>query len=117
MNTYYQDNRDRIIKNSIKWQKENRIKCNEGVTRRRKQAMDKIFDYLGRECVLCKFNNIDALCFDHINNNGSANRKKFGHATLEYLYYSKHLEEAKEMLQVLCYNCNMIKEKERRRNI
>ncbi len=114
MSSYYEKNKDRIKKNSMKWKKKNRKIVNKQTTERRAKTINILFDFLGRQCVFCGFDNVKALCLDHIDNNGSENRKKFKHSTLEYSYYSKHLDEVGNMLQVLCYNCNMIKEIDRR---
>lgn len=62
-------------------------------------------------CVLCGFDNPDALCLDHINDDGKAHRAIIGtklHGKLRSLGYPPGL-------QTLCQNCNWIKETARRR--
>ena len=63
--------------------------------------------YLGGICVSCGYSDLRALVLDHKNGDGYLDRKILG--TKIARYYIKNLEEAKEMLQVLCSNCNMIK--------
>jgi hypothetical protein len=63
---------------------------------------------LGGKCVSCG-NDSDtrALVLDHKYGNGSEDRAKIG--TRIARYYSRNIEEAKAVLQVLCCNCNAIK--------
>ena len=67
----------------------------------------------GAVCVKCGFKDIRALQFDHIEDDGYKEGKK-GPATL-YKYYADRQEYAKIKLQVLCANCNIIKEIMRRK--
>lgn len=74
------------------------------------------------ECAICGYNeNIDALCLDHVNNNGAEHRKSLGCSSRGNSGGTTIYERLKalgwqEGLQVLCYNCNSIKELERKRN-
>lgn len=64
---------------------------------------------LGNECVLCGYNTNDlALQIDHINGNGSDERRIHGN-TMMYKKYICNPELAKSKLQILCANCNQIK--------
>lgn len=61
------------------------------------------------KCAFCGFSDIRALTIDHINNDGGILRKalyKSGHATYQYLI----MNNFPEGYQVLCRNCNWIKE-------
>ena len=70
------------------------------------------------ECNYCGFSNIHALCLDHVNNDGAEWRKKnkvSGRGTNG----SNTFDTVKKMkfpegLQVLCANCNLIKEIQRK---
>jgi len=63
---------------------------------------------LGGKCVICGYNkNVVGLVLDHKNGNGYQDRKEKGSKIARY--YIKHLDEAKEKLQVLCATCNQIK--------
>ena len=76
----------------------------------RSYSRDKLFEILGGKiCVSCGFDNVYALHFDHINDDGKDDRKKHGNNSNLYRYYIKNPEECKQNLQVLCANCNWIK--------
>lgn len=71
------------------------------------------------QCISCGFKDMRALCLDHTNDDGAAHRKKVfggarkGSSTAMYEWL-KHNGFPKEF-QVLCANCNLIKEFERKR--
>jgi hypothetical protein len=64
---------------------------------------------IGNKCARCGFSNTRALEIDHIDNDGSIERKKFGHYRAEWNYYIKNPDEIPNSLQILCCNCNKIK--------
>ena len=73
------------------------------------------------ECAKCGFSIIDALCLDHINNDGAAQRRLLkisgrgiGSGMNTYEAFKKH--GYPEGLQILCANCNLIKEMNRKRD-
>lgn len=75
-----------------------------------KKKREDLIEYLGGKCVICGYKkDIRALQLDHINGNGYLDRKKKGRAKI-YRYYIKNLKEAEQELQVLCANCNKIKQ-------
>jgi hypothetical protein len=74
---------------------------------KRKQIL---LSHLGMQCVLCGYNDPRGLVLDHINDDGAESRRRFKGTQPEWSYYSKHLGEAVLVFQVLCANCNMIKE-------
>lgn len=64
------------------------------------------------ECAICGFNDIRALCLDHIIAVGMTNsHKKAGKAFLRFIIRNNYPRG----FQVLCANCNMIKEYIRRK--
>ena len=65
------------------------------------------------KCVKCGFDNYNGLQFDHKNNDGAQDRKRFKSHNAMMSYYLKNPEEAQEKLQVLCANCNWIKRNEK----
>lgn len=71
----------------------------------------RLFEILGgTKCVICGFDDIRALQFDHKNGGGLNDRKRLGFSTdTYYKYYVEHDKEAIANLQVLCSNCNWIK--------
>lgn len=65
----------------------------------------KVFDLLGRVCVKCGFSDARALQVDHINNNGTEERKIYKG---QKMY--RHVLKMKGVgYQTLCANCNWIK--------
>lgn len=75
--------------------------------RRKRQELVRI---LGARCVRCGYDDIRALVLDHKNGDGDSDRKKIGSRIARY--YAQHPDEARERLQVLCANCNLIKTQE-----
>ena len=68
-------------------------------------------------CVKCAFDNIDALTIDHMNDDGAAHRRTLGGGR-NYgggFYYWLRARGFPVGYQTLCFNCNGIKEVERRR--
>lgn len=94
--------------------REKRYRRNSAENRRtyKYKIRNKIFDALGAVCIRCGFSDIRALQLDHIKGNGRQDLLNHGGNQNMYLYYSKHLEDAKKELQVLCANCNWIKRAE-----
>lgn len=73
-------------------------------------------------CGSCGFStDIDALCLDHIDNDGAAHRKELGCGSRGSPSGTTIYERLKAKgwmpgLQVLCFNCNTIKELRRKRS-
>jgi len=63
-------------------------------------------------CVRCGYGDVRALDLDHVNHNGGNHRKKAG--TTYDIYTELKRDNFPEGYQVLCRNCNWIKELERR---
>lgn len=98
------------IKHYIKYVNNSPLKYN-------RRMRVNLFSVLGEKKCVCKGINcwhdgkcmiidMDILQFDHINNDGNLDRKKFKNSTFMFKYYVDHPEEAKQKLQVLCANCN-----------
>lgn len=72
------------------------------------------------KCAKCGYSNIDALCLDHIKNDGAKQRKLLkissrGNISGQTTYAVVLKLKFPKGLQVLCANCNLIKEIERKR--
>jgi hypothetical protein len=70
-------------------------------------------------CVSCGFDDIRALELDHILDNGKEHRKKvrkWGQNFYHYLIKTNFKDDKSYPMQVLCSNCNSIKEYNRRKN-
>jgi len=74
----------------------------------------KLLIKYGSKCIECNEKHFEFLCIDHINNDGSIERKKISNRKL----FKKLLKEDKsDKYQILCYNCNSFKEYYIRRNL
>lgn len=104
------------------WIKNNRERYNSSKYLYRERVKEEVIRYYSKgemKCAICGFDNIDGLCIDHINNDGAEHRKKYhisgrnsaGTNTYEVL----KREKFPDGMQVLCANCNLIKEMERKR--
>ena len=70
----------------------------------------KLLAIIGMECISCGYDkNTLALQLDHKKGDGKIDRQRFNSNTTMYRYYLKNEKEAKEKLQTMCANCNMIK--------
>jgi len=93
-------------------------KTNENTARASVRFRLKLLDMLGgRICVKCDFNNVLALQIDHKQGNGKHDLKRFKSAYAIYRYYLDHPKLAKQNLQVLCANCNIIKKIENKEHL
>ncbi len=104
---YYQENKEWILEDM-------RNKYDEDHKKRMQKRVD-LFKLFGGKCVLCGKDNIDFLVFDHINNDGTADREE--NKTRSSIEIVRRLvrnnvpiEQIKEKFQVLCANCNSIKQ-------
>ena len=69
-------------------------------------------------CARCGFGDVRALDLDHMDNNGCDHRKAIGRRGATYDIYSQLKREGfPEGYQVLCRNCNWIKELEKREKL
>jgi hypothetical protein len=110
---YYQDNKERIKKKIKQYCNDNK----EKVSGRRQDylhrvKLDVLFYYSDgtMACLNCGISDVDVLCLDHINNDGKHDRVRWRNM---HVYAKKR--NYPNGLQVLCYNCNMKKEIERKR--
>ena len=63
-------------------------------------------------CVVCGFDDIRALCIDHINNDGASHRKEINSKGGYRTYYWLKRHGLPSGYQTLCANCNSIKRAE-----
>lgn len=90
---------------------------------RHKRKMEALHYYSKgtMQCAHCGYKaDMDALCLDHINDDGAAHRKELGISSRgdnngSTIYERLHSMGWMEGLQVLCFNCNTIKELRRKR--
>lgn len=99
MREYYQENRLAVDARMAEW--------------RQRKRLEYIAE-LGGKCVHCSEDNPIVLDFDHIHNDGAAHRRELKSGTI-IRYFSKHGVDS-EQFQLLCKNCNWIKEYKRRKD-
>lgn len=113
---YRQRNRERIkTQDKIYYEqhkKEIFLRMKRNIRKQRPILKAKLFQILGGACCCfcgyCKDTRV--LQFEHINDDGYTDRKRFnGSVMTMYRYYIKHPEEARQKLQVTCANCNLEK--------
>jgi len=66
-----------------------------------------LLEVYGKQCVCCSESQLELLCMDHINDDGSEHRKKKG---AQHLYNWAKENNFPKVIQTLCANCNMSKE-------
>lgn len=64
----------------------------------------------GLKCVDCSNRDARVLEIHHKFKDGNKDRKRIGAGIGSWVYYTKHKEEAKKMLVVLCANCHLIRD-------
>lgn len=130
---YYQTHKEEYATRRKKWAEENKDKINaynqkyRDNDRQRYRAYNRKADEkrkilaltayspLGVPiCARCGITNIDVLCVDHISNNGKECREKHGSGVTFYQWLKTN--NFPPGFQVLCWNCNHLKELERIRN-
>ena len=80
---------------------------NDANRRARARLRQRVLDYLGGKCVQCGFSDRRALQVDHCNSDGHVDRvTKPGRA----LYHAILRGERDDAVQLLCANCNAIKQ-------
>lgn len=100
-------------KSSNKWRAS--IKGKDSYKQYNQYLRLKALDYYSdskMKCAHCGYKDIRALTLDHINNDGAKLRKTYNTTTFAWLRTKKYPAG----YQVLCFNCNWIKEVERRSN-
>ena len=77
---------------------------------RRQNKQDVIFHYSNglMECQACRIKTFEILTLDHVNGNGNKHRKAIN--SLSIWSWIKRMKYPKGY-QVLCYNCNVLKER------
>jgi hypothetical protein len=80
-----------------------------------KKLKEAIIILLGRKCIICGYSGI-ALQVDHVNNGGNEERKKFinGGNNRYGKFILDKIKAGSKDYQLLCANCNVEKELDRR---
>lgn len=123
-NSYYQENREEILKRQRKYHNENKEKISQqqkeyhyrNKEKRNKNSKEyvinrkiKVFNILGKvKCEFCEEKRLECLTIDHIDNSGFID-KKLGlrdHSLYSAILKGKYPKEKLSNLRVLCYNHN-----------
>lgn len=86
--------------------------------RQRDKLKEEVVAAYGGKCCHCGINNPVVLCLDHINDDAHIEKELYGlNARGGHKIYGKLKAQGwpKDRFQLLCYNCNAVKEHERRR--
>ena len=115
---FYHENRERLLQKRRAYLQEHKEELrtyHQGYYLKLKmKVLSRYSDNGQPRCVRCGIDDIDVLCLDHINNDGNIHRKhKRGAGTVYYKWLRNH--HFPKGFQVLCANCNLKKEIERRR--
>jgi len=89
-----------------KWQQNNRDIVNQSQREGRQRLRDEVFDAYGGKCACCGETRKEYLSIDHIDGNGSEQRKETGARTSQEFYNWLKQNNYPEGFQVLCFNCN-----------
>lgn len=109
---YYELHKDEINKKHREYNTRNKERVSRyGKNWRDLNKFDVIFHYTNGDmcCVNCGENIYELLTIDHINGGGSKHRRKIESGSNFCLWLRRH--NFPEGLQILCYNCNMIKQR------
>jgi 5-methylcytosine-specific restriction endonuclease McrA len=83
-------------------------------SKNRQNLRRKAIEKLGGKCVRCGFYDERALVFDHKNSDGHTERKGVNPSKYSKKLCQQIIAGARDDIQLLCANCNLIKEKEER---
>jgi len=124
---YYEKHKKRLNADKCVYHKkrysENTLKIKKKTAERRAEVKEQVLSHYGRggkaECVLCGFNDIRALCLDHIADNGGDDRraamgKNLGGSGSRFYFFVRK-NNFPTGYQTLCSNHNLIKEIERKK--
>lgn len=99
-------NRKKIASNGKSWRLRNSEHVKNDARLRRTALRREVIDHYGGKCECCGEKRLRILCIDHINNDGSAHRKKIGMAPGNQFYKWIVKNGFPTLFRVLCHNCN-----------
>lgn len=82
---------------------------------KRQRLRKEVIKGYGSKCACCGFDDPRALALDHVNDNGAKERKEW-RGKMDFFYDKIVKEGFPADYQILCANCNAIKEFERNQN-
>ena len=109
----YRRDREKILERNRNWKEHNREEVKASYRKTYMDLRHQAIAELGGKCAQCGFDDIRGLCIDHVNGRGVKHRERENFNM--YRYYGYILENVSTgEFQVLCANCNQIKEFELR---
>lgn len=121
---YREENREKRRKWNNEWIAKNKERYNASKYIYREKTKLTVMKHYGNgkiECIKCGEKDIDVLCLDHIKNDGAEQRKKLGisgrNSAGMNTYEVLKREGYPDGLQILCANCNLKKEMQRKREL
>lgn len=96
---------------NAEYRERNRTKLREGAAERRAKLKTEALERYGKCCKRCGFSEPRALQIDHIENNGSKERRDLGGQNFSGWRFYEVLKKRgwPDGYQTLCANCNLIK--------
>lgn len=84
-----------------------------GKKKKRQEYRAKVIEGYGSKCCVCGVDDIRVLALDHVNDNGAQERREW-RGKMDFFYEKIIKSGFPPEYQLLCANCNAIKEYERR---
>ena len=84
----------------------------DGKRNKRQRLRKEVMEGYGGKCSSCGFDDPRALALDHVNDNGAEERKEW-RGKMDFFYQKIIADGFPADYQILCANCNSIKEFER----
>ena len=109
---YYKSNKDRLKKYSMIYYRDNKEKAKEYKAKHMGELRREVLEHFGGKCRICGFDDPRALHIDHINGGATVERRRIRYNRIKY--YKDIISGQRSDLQLLCANCNCIKNLERR---
>ena len=112
--SWWAANREAVNATARAWKAANREKVEEYNKRycaKTRQLRQDIFRHLGGKCVRCGFSDQRALQIDHVKDNGAQHRREYPAEATRYKNILENIDSGE--YQLLCANCNWIKQYER----
>jgi len=106
---YYQSNKSCRIWHHNYWQK-NKLRLSEYYLTQRKELKKLVLTHYGKgklKCSICSEKRVDCLSIDHINGNGTRQRKEIGGSGY-HIYRWLEKNDFPEGYRTLCMNCQFI---------
>ena len=106
--SYYAENKDRLVSRSLirtkKWRGEHFLEARQYDIQRILGTKQKVMDKYGGKCRFCTAKDIACLTIDHINDDGSEERRNGGGYGIRF-YRNLLKIPIRDDLQCLCINC------------